>query len=116
MRRLLAFRASEPALFEAGTYEPLQVTGQRGRGALAFLRRHQGRAMIVVVGRLLADGLRAGNLVPDAEWWGDTEVTGLPPVSDCTPVIGPDWAATSSLPLAEIFAHVPVAVLSLRLT
>jgi (1->4)-alpha-D-glucan 1-alpha-D-glucosylmutase len=44
---LLQLRAASPDLFAQGTYEPLAFDGDTDGRALAFLRRHNGQAMIV---------------------------------------------------------------------
>lgn len=79
--RLLALRKRWPALFRDGSYEPLEVQGERAQHVIAFMRRHEGRVLVVIVVRLFALLDRAGHgqrlaLGPAA--WGDTRVL-LPP-------------------------------------
>ena len=54
VRSILHARRADPDLFRAGSYEPVEVTGDRARHAFAFLRRHAGRTALVVVPRLVA--------------------------------------------------------------
>ncbi|MDM0052421.1 malto-oligosyltrehalose synthase [Variovorax sp. J22R115] len=73
--RLLALRQQDPELFRDGSYEALEVRGARERHLLAFMRRHHGRVLVVLVMRLFAtldrDGTRLSPLSTD---WADTEV------------------------------------------
>jgi (1->4)-alpha-D-glucan 1-alpha-D-glucosylmutase len=113
--RLLHFRGARSNVFAFGTYEALAVEGARRDHAFAFARRHEGRAVIVVVPRLVA------GLVPDADApplgervWGDTRVhvpdeparcyrhalTGA-----CVPIVD------GTLRLADVFGRAPVAFL-----
>lgn len=47
--RLLRLRQHFPALFRSGSYEPLTIEGENRSHLLAFLRRHEGRSLIVAV-------------------------------------------------------------------
>ena len=80
--RLLACRRHRPALFAAGDYRPLDLTGELADRVCAFARVHDGAALVVVVPRLTADRLADPiNLGLD---WGDTALD-LRPLG----VIGP---------------------------
>jgi len=116
LQTLLAYRHREPALFSDGSYEPLEVKGRRRRHVLAFLRCHEGRAAMVIVPRLVAGGLTGRSLVPDADWWDDTTVVGIPRVSDCSTVIGSNWSPRTAIWLADALPSLPVGVWSLGLT
>lgn len=71
LARLLRLRAEHTALFQEGSYEPLEVEGSHARHVLAFARRHQGALAVTVVTRLAA-GLLAPQFavpqVPPARW------------------------------------------------
>jgi maltooligosyltrehalose synthase len=54
IERLLGFRRRHAALFAAGSYEALDVSGDRAEHLIAFCRRHQGEALVVLVPRLTA--------------------------------------------------------------
>lgn len=89
--RLLALRAQDPELFREGSYEPLEVRGARERHLVAFMRRHQGHAFVLLVVRLFAtlemDGATETPSVdgqpasPLSIAWSDTEVL-LPAEAD----------------------------------
>ncbi|CAB3628133.1 malto-oligosyltrehalose synthase [Achromobacter marplatensis] len=57
IRRALALRARDPALFSDGRCEPLAVHGPQAAHVLAYLRRHETRCLLVVVPRLCARAL-----------------------------------------------------------
>ena len=70
---LLAARRRQPALFAAGSYEPVEVTGPAAHRVLAFVRRHGEQALLVVVPRLVAGAMKEGpGLQLDAAAWADT--------------------------------------------
>jgi (1->4)-alpha-D-glucan 1-alpha-D-glucosylmutase len=52
--RALGLRAALPQLFARGSYEPVSVEGRLADHVVAFLRRHDSDAMLVVVPRLTA--------------------------------------------------------------
>lgn len=107
-QRILRFRADEPRLFSAGTYEPLEATGALGECVVAFRREHAGAAMLVIVPRLSS---RVG-FPPVGDAWGDAALT---------PGAGGAWRdlftgrkfRTNGEPLrlAEALAEFPCAVL-----
>jgi (1->4)-alpha-D-glucan 1-alpha-D-glucosylmutase len=113
---LLTLRASQPGLFSDGEYEPLQVIGRRKRNVLAFLRRHEDKAALVVVTRLVADGLTRDTLVPDAAWWDDTTILGIPPTSESTSIVGSRAAVQSRMKVADAVLDLPVSVWLLGLS
>jgi len=69
---MLGERKRLPALFAEGDYIPLSVSGVRSQHLLAFARRHEGHAMIVIVTRLPYQACEAAE---DAEtFWANTAV------------------------------------------
>jgi (1->4)-alpha-D-glucan 1-alpha-D-glucosylmutase len=64
--RLLSLRQRWPALLRHGSYEPLEVRGERADHVIAYARRHVRQALVVIVVRLFARLGDAG--------WGDTWV------------------------------------------
>ena len=52
IQRLLQWRAGHAALFDAGGYEAVPVTGRLARHVIAFIRRHGDEALLVVTTRL----------------------------------------------------------------
>ncbi len=115
----LAARRRHPGVFENGGYLPLPATGERAEHLCAFARVHEGTAVIAVAPRLHY-GLTGGNesLPLGPETWGDThialpegrskyrdEMTGVE--FNAEPVDG-----QLSLPLADVLANFPVALLT----
>jgi (1->4)-alpha-D-glucan 1-alpha-D-glucosylmutase len=68
--RLLHVRARVPALFAAGGYTPLTLTGRHARHGLAFARTDRAHAVVVVATHLAArlPGVAAQPLVTPAAW------------------------------------------------
>jgi (1->4)-alpha-D-glucan 1-alpha-D-glucosylmutase len=115
--RTLRLRRDHAALFADGSYTPLQLDGTLADRAVAFARRHQDAEMIVVVPRLLT-GVVDEHTAPLGDVWGDTRLL-LPEAAPGTRYtqIFTGAALTiaaehgMSLPLAQVFADAPVAVL-----
>jgi (1->4)-alpha-D-glucan 1-alpha-D-glucosylmutase len=70
---LLGLRAAHPELFAHGELAPLIVEGRRAGAALAFERRQQDKALVVLALLRTAEACRSGPEI-DAGWWGDTTV------------------------------------------
>jgi (1->4)-alpha-D-glucan 1-alpha-D-glucosylmutase len=108
--RLLALRQRWPALFRHGSYEPLEVRGERARHVIAFARRHDNRALVVIVVRLFARLGDAG--------WGDTCVMlpagleAVPMEDEVTGLRHPPGG--TQLALASVLQGFPGAVLGLE--
>ncbi|MBV1832540.1 malto-oligosyltrehalose synthase [Novacetimonas pomaceti] len=51
LHRLLAFRAEHPLVFQAGSYEQVEVSGPARKHVIAFVRRHERRSLLTVVMR-----------------------------------------------------------------
>src|SRR5262249_28247890 len=110
----LAFRRAHPALFASGDYRPLEAHGTLAEHVCAFARVTEAGAALTVVPRLLARGGReTAPLGP--EYWTDAALT-VPADLGTTFVnalTGERWHAHGdALPLGEIFAHFPVALLA----
>jgi len=67
-QRLLHLRRDNAELFREGSYEPLNVTGRFAECAIAFLRRHHDRTIVIIVPRLSS---RVG-FPPVGGRWQDT--------------------------------------------
>jgi (1->4)-alpha-D-glucan 1-alpha-D-glucosylmutase len=109
IQRVLRLRAAEPALFDQGDYVPLQVRGSRSQHVVAFLRRHQGRTLLVAALRLPARGPQ-----PGSDGWGDTVLVLPDAAAQWRDVLSADHvlkADGDSLPLALVLGARPVAVL-----
>ncbi|MGA3351712.1 MAG: malto-oligosyltrehalose synthase [Acidimicrobiales bacterium] len=74
IRALLQFRRAEPQLFDKGTYELLEVTGDHKGHLVAFARRHRRSLVVALVPRLMLEIAGAGKFPTDARVWGGTVV------------------------------------------
>ncbi|MBD0274113.1 MAG: malto-oligosyltrehalose synthase, partial [Acetobacteraceae bacterium] len=117
--RALQLRAAKPELFAEGAYQPLAVEGPRAANVLAFARIHRGQAALAVVTRLSA-GILGESGVPrvSPDVWRGTELV-LPRVDAarecCEAFTGTVLAGPSGrLPLGEVLAGLPVALLEVR--
>ena len=114
--RTLQLRRENPALFERGGYEPLNVTGTRSRHAVAYMRRHEHDVLIVVAGRLFATLQPLVNEPPTGAIWAGTvaELPSLPARARFTDVLtGTAFDIDPERPvmLDQVLAHFPVAIL-----
>ncbi len=121
IRAALAFRRNNRPLFEAGRYHPLAVEGRLQEHVCAFLRSVRGASVLVVAPRfftrLIGD---AAGLPLGPGLWGDTRLV-LPREESGASyrniftaervTVSPDGAA-ACLPLGEILASYPVALLA----
>jgi len=117
--RALCFRKSNRDLLEMGSYIPLRVAGDRQNHAIAFARVLGNRVLIAVAGRFFMD-LGADRALPTGEEiWGDSALLLRRDLAraawrdvwtQCTIPAG-QRNGKHILPLAKIFAHLPVALL-----
>jgi (1->4)-alpha-D-glucan 1-alpha-D-glucosylmutase len=102
----LRARRENPGLFSAGDYVPAEPAGERRDNVFAFSRSHRGRSALVAVSRL-TKGL---------EGWGDTRLH-FPSIPGGDRrryhnlFTGEQVFPSHPLPLSELFATLPVAVL-----
>ena len=107
--RTLKLRAQQPDLFARGNYLRLEAAGEGAGHILAFTREFEGQKIMVAVTRLAA-GLNPGlPLVPPVSW-GDTA---LPlPAGQWTDIFTGNHFGTGNLAAPNLFAELPVALLS----
>ena len=112
--RLLRMRAAEASLFAFGSYQPLQVEGEKKDHVFAFARSHEGRHCVVVVPRWPARLMAGVTELPLGEVWSDTRVllggsngAGLRDVFTEQPA----RVQGEELRLSELFSKFPLAVL-----
>lgn len=73
--RLLGLRREWPDVFLHGGYTPLPAEGARAQNVVAYARRHQGRGIVAIGGRLFAGMSIAEPALPCGEAaWQDTRV------------------------------------------
>jgi (1->4)-alpha-D-glucan 1-alpha-D-glucosylmutase len=110
--RLLRMRREHSALMSHGTYEPIAAEGRQAEHVLSFRREYRGEARIIVVPRLTS-GLEGP--VPVGSAWADT-VLRLPTegAQEWRCQLGGQVVQCSqgALPLPEVLARLPVAVLA----
>jgi len=114
--RALQLRRDQPKLFEHGDYRALAVQGTRAHHALAYARCHQDGLVVLVAGRLFASMELTPGELPLGAIWGDTAVELSPIGSNArlTDVLSGtsfDVDPHQPLPLAQLLAHFPVAIL-----
>lgn len=104
-RHLLRLRNELPDLFAHGDDEPLDVSGPHRDHVIAFARRRGRHAVIVAVARWLAPLSEQGRVWPRGEdFEGELHIDGYS--------LGrADGADRSRVPLATLFAQLPVAAL-----
>jgi (1->4)-alpha-D-glucan 1-alpha-D-glucosylmutase len=115
----LRCRRAYPGLFAHGDYLALETAGSAKHQVFGFVRQQERATAIVVVPRFLSS--LAGDMVPPlgAGVWKDTVVGSLAlgPNRSCRNILTGEVATTEdrqgrgTLPLADLFAHFPVALL-----
>jgi (1->4)-alpha-D-glucan 1-alpha-D-glucosylmutase len=117
IRTVLELRQQMPALFAAGDYQPLSVTGAQAEHVVAFARRGPEGLILVVAPRLVARLIGEAPIpLPPVEAWGDTTLT-LPelpgPLSDILSGNAVDIGG-SAVPVGALLAQLPAALLVAR--
>jgi (1->4)-alpha-D-glucan 1-alpha-D-glucosylmutase len=111
----LAARRDRPELFADGSYVPLDVDGDRADHVIAFARRHGDDWAIAVAPRLTM-ALGSSQELWARDGWDDTRLV----MPDDAPRMWSDLAtdielaAEPGIRLAELFARVPVGMLTNR--
>ena len=117
--RALCFRKSNRDLFAKGSYIPLRATGSRQNHVIGFARGLGRRYVIAAAGRFFM-ALGAEKIRPTGrEIWGDSVLllrrdvsrTAYRDVFSGRSVEIVERNGKQTLPLAEVFAHLPVALL-----
>jgi len=110
--KILRYRRSKQALFEAGEYIPLDVRGPAADYVLAYARRYGRQWSVTVVPRLLAALAPACTPLRHAAEWRGTAVLLPDGAPDCWKhVIASARLRGRYLPLSTVFAPFPIAVL-----
>ncbi len=113
--RGLKARQRYAELFARGDYIPLELSGPQAEHAIAFARRISDRTLICVTPRLILPLLEnQEGIVIQKESWGDTALA-LPPDMHgwafVDQITGERLPGRTRLPLADLFASFPVAIL-----
>lgn len=120
--KTLRYRQENSALFEQGSYEPIQAQGVGQEHVCAFGRRYQDRTLLVAVPRLVARLLHQEptRLPLGSEVWQDTVLllSGQHKDRVCTNVLTGEertgLGTGTGIPLADLFSPLPFALLALR--
>lgn len=116
--RALNFRREHHRLFTEGAYQPLHAEGGQEHHVIAFARTLGEQVAMVVAGRLFTR-LGDGAALPTGEVWGETKLRipdELAAGNYRDVLTDQKWCLTCearerSLPLSQVFAHLPVALL-----
>jgi (1->4)-alpha-D-glucan 1-alpha-D-glucosylmutase len=115
--RALSFRLKHRELFAGGNYRPLSATGERDRQVIAFARTAGHKIAVVVVARLFGE---MGRTLPTGSAvWRDTRLVLAPDLGARSyrdvftgrVFRAPEVSGQCSLRLADVFAHMPAALL-----
>lgn len=113
--RALRFRRANAALFQEGDYRPLAASGARDRHVIAFARTRERRAVVALCGRFFA---RLPSPPTGRSAWATTALrlpADLPgrwrDALTGREVEAPRRGQAFEMPLAEAFAHLPVALM-----
>jgi (1->4)-alpha-D-glucan 1-alpha-D-glucosylmutase len=109
MRELIRLRTGMADVFTHGDYEALEVTGPHSDHVIAFARRHQRNAAIVVVGRSFAPLTQGGRAWPAADAFDATIMAPGYTIEGAVQKKGP-----AELPVAALFKQLPVAIVKAR--
>lgn len=110
-RNLNSLRRRFEKIFTAGLYRPLEVIGPHRDEIVAFARMGGRQAIIVVTARHFGRASNGGRDWPSPAAWPETMVD-LQDFSALRPQLGKKLLSpSSSLPIAELFDAMPIAVL-----
>ena len=118
-KQALRFRQTRQDLFANGSYLPLRVVGEKSRHVIAFARAWKGDAVIALAARFFTQLGDAAQLPIGNQVWHETAVL-LPEelkngsfrdVLTGQVIQGNKQQGKRGLSLAEVFAHLPVALL-----
>jgi (1->4)-alpha-D-glucan 1-alpha-D-glucosylmutase len=118
-REVLHLRREHAGLFSAGEYVPVQPAGGGQDHVFSFLRRQGDTLALVAVPRLLTRLVPSVDVLPlGKEVWGHTALL-LPDLDPAVrfenvftgePLTLTEWGGKLALPVADLFAHFPVAL------
>jgi (1->4)-alpha-D-glucan 1-alpha-D-glucosylmutase len=119
IQRGLLCRREHPGLFTHGEYLPTVAIGSQAESVFAFLRRRNNDWAVAVLPRLVTRLMPNFGDLPMGEVWQDTvlPLPGIRPHEACRNVFTGETFDLANregeavLPLAEVFAHFPVALL-----
>jgi (1->4)-alpha-D-glucan 1-alpha-D-glucosylmutase len=114
---LLRLRDQYRDCFASGEYVPVRAEGSAREKVVAFLRTDGTLRIVIAVPRLCAQAcIQSGAPLPQAEFWGDTELALPDEIAAChwrdgLALLPPAQTPTPTLRCGALFARFPVAVL-----
>ncbi|HEY0794670.1 MAG TPA: hypothetical protein VGD64_02705, partial [Acidisarcina sp.] len=113
--RALALRQTHHEVFRRGNYTPLPIENDKQQHAIAFLRQTSSKSILAAVPRFAYTLMKGKPAITLSEAWGTASIT-LPetaPASFLNIYTGEKITADANrtLPLSEIFANFPAALL-----
>ena len=115
--RALNFRREHATLFQSGVYVPLHAIGNQSEHVIAFARELDAQSAITVVPRFAHTLMKGEVLPPIGSAWGDTELAVTRASADYENILTGELLRSSNtrtLLCHEVFAHFPIALLSVR--
>lgn len=119
VQRALHFRRKNPDLFHSGSYAPLRATGPRAGSVVALLRSRGDQWLLVAVPRFTTRLTRPEEWPLGSEVWSGTSLV-LPDVAPrvwrniYSGALTKSEGQATGLPLAEVFAAFPLALMEGR--
>ena len=108
----LAFRKEQPALFAAGSYEPVAVRGEHADRVVAFARRLGREVMVVVVPRIASRLVAKGSIRFAPGAWSDTAL-GLNADETLVDLFSmKKFRGNAQIPIGELLDWMPVSLLT----
>lgn len=108
--RSLAARRRHAALFDHGSYAPVEAKGQRARHIFSFAREKDGAVAIVIATRLSASLVKEGVMPVGEGVWMDTEVM-MPEETSWRDALTGETISGRVLKAASVLSTLPVALL-----
>jgi (1->4)-alpha-D-glucan 1-alpha-D-glucosylmutase len=117
--RALKFRKDHWELFDEGSYVPLAARGARANHVVAFARTSGGKTVLALAGRFFLRLCNSHGVPWGEQVWGNTALVlprkipavGFQDVLTGRPVEAEQHSDHSTVPLAAVFSHCPVALL-----
>jgi (1->4)-alpha-D-glucan 1-alpha-D-glucosylmutase len=112
--RILELRREQPDLFRKGDYLPLAAHGAQADRVIGYVRRHGGRSLVAIAGRLwMKLGGEEGRMPLGQQAWGDTVLESGALTRPLTNVLTGETVEVENgrIRLADAFRSFPGAVL-----
>ncbi len=113
---VLDLRRRWPRVFEGGDYVPLEIEGEGARGVIAFLRRFEGRAVLVAAPLRCSEIIDPQGLTPPAGGWRDAAIAlpaDLHGGEGRASFSGEAVRLSAALRVQDVFRSAPVALIEI---